>query len=632
MYQQRMPATIGRRWAKRLSLLSLLLIGGWLLSACSSGGSDSTSATGGGPETGEVLITLTDAEGDFVTYTVGVASITLEHSDGRIVETLPNEATLDFAQYVNLTELFTAAQVPNGTYVGGSITLDYTAADIQVEVDGAAVPATVTDENGDPLDVYTLDVKLEDQHRLIVAPGRPALLTIDFDLAASHRVDTSTPVPTVVAAPFLVADIEPVDEKDLRVRGPLIDVNIDELYYTVRLRPWHRRDGDFGRAKVNINDATEFEVDGESFMGADGLRALGALGQGAPTVALGTLVTADREFTAGQVYAGDSVPGDRFDAVFGNVTAREENVLTVRGATIVRRSGSVVFNDDVKITISENTIVKKPGQPDANQGIKAVSVGQRVIVFGEVTSNPAFPGIEMDATNGRIRMRYTRLTGRALSVVPGQQLNMELLGIDHRRVKLFDFSGTGMTPELDANPNDYEVATGSLNTDFVIPQTPVRVIGFVNPFGEAPPDFEGRTVVDVALARAILGVGWGSGTTAPFVMMDSTGLVIDLENPDLGERHHIKLGDVIIDLKELPASPTIIGMEQGRRRFAILQGHRVQVFRDFDRFVATLTELLDGSTLMRSMFAQGAYDTVNNVVDASIIGVHLSTPQIDNAE
>lgn len=632
MYQQHLPAARGRGWAKRLLLLTLLLMGGWLLGGCGGSGSGSTATTGSGADTGEVLITLTDAEGDFVTYSVDVASITLEHADGRIVETLPNTARLDFAQYVDLTELFTAAQVPNGVYVGGSITLDYASADIQVEADGVAVPATVTDENGDPLDVYTLDVRLEDQNRLVVAPGRPALLTIDFDLAASHRVDTSTPTPTVIAAPFLVADIEPVDEKDLRVRGPLIDVNIDEFYYTVRLRPWHRRDGDFGRAKVNVTDATEFEVDGESYMGLDGLRAMNVLGAGAPTVALGTLVTEDREYTARQVYAGDSVPGDRFDAVFGNVTARKDNVLTVRGATIVRRSGSVVFNDDVKITIGDNTVVKKPGQPGVNQGIAAVSVGQRVIVFGEVTSNPAFPGIEMDATEGRIRMRYTRLTGTAFSVLPGQ-LNMELLGIDRRRVSLFNFSGTGISEDFDANPLDYEVATDSLNTDFVIPQTPVRVIGFVNPFGEAPPDFEGRTVVDIALARAILGVGWTvNGTIAPFVVLDPTGLVIDLDNPDLGERHHIRIGDVILDLNELPASPTIIGKDEGRRRFAIKQGHRVQVFRDFRRFVATLTELLDGSTAMRSMYAKGAYDTVNNIVDANIIGVHLITPNVDNVE
>ncbi len=374
-----------------------------------------------------------------------------------------------------------------------------------------------------------------------------------------------------------------------------------------------------------VTDATEYEVNGESYVGMDGLRAMSTLDEGTATVALGTLEVSDRKFTAAQVFAGDSVAGDRFDAVFGNVTARRGNILTVRGATVVRRSGSVVFNDDVTITIGDNTVVKKAGQSGVDQGIRAISIGQRVVVLGTVTSNPAFSGLEMDATEGRVRMRYTRLIGVANSVLPGQ-LNMELMGIDRRRVALFDFTGTGISPAVDADPADYEVATGSLNLDFVIPQTPVRVTGFVRPFGAAPADFEGRTVIDVAIARAILGVGWGvGGTTAPFLQMDPAGLVIDLDNPDVGVRHHIRIGDVIIDLNELPASPTIVGKDTDRRRFAILQGHRVQVFRDFDRFVETLTSLLDGSTVMRSMYAQGAYDTVNNTVEAHIIGVYLKS-------
>ncbi len=250
MYQQNLPARKSRESSRRMALLSLLVAGLWLLGGCGGSGGVPIAATGAGADTGEVLITLTDAEGDFVTYTIDVASITLEKANGTIVETLPNTTRLDFAQYVDLTELITSAQIPNGTYIGGSITLDYSNADIQVEVDGAAVPAAVTDEAGNPLDVYTLDLRLEDQRPLVVAPGRPALLSIDFDLAASHRVDTSATVPAVTAAPFLIADIEPVDEKDLRVRGPLIDVNVDESFYTVRLRPWHRHDGDFGRARV----------------------------------------------------------------------------------------------------------------------------------------------------------------------------------------------------------------------------------------------------------------------------------------------------------------------------------------------------------------------------------------------
>ncbi|RMF96424.1 MAG: metallophosphoesterase, partial [Gammaproteobacteria bacterium] len=492
MYQQKLPAgpASGPGWRVLLAALGLGIA--WLLQGCGGGGGG-VADVGADPGSGEVLVTLTDAEGDFVTYTVDITSLRLEHANGTLVETLPQTTRLDFAQYVDLTELLTAAQVPNGRYVGGSITLDYSNADIQVEVGGVAVPATVVDQAGQPLSSYTLELRLDEGRPLVVAPGLPALLNIDFDLAASHEVDTSAPVPTATASPFLLADIEPVDEKELRARGPLRAVNIDDMYYAIRLRPWHHRVGDYGRAKIHVRDDTEFEVNGETWLGADGLRALEAAGVGTPTVALGILDVSERKFTASRVLAGDSVPGERFDAVFGNVTARNGNVLTVRGATVVPRAGSVIFNDDVEITVSDDTVVRKPGEPGVNQGIGAVSVGQRVVVLGEVTSNPALPGLTMDATQGRIRMRYTQLFGLANSVVPGQ-INIDLRSIDRRRIALFDFSGTGMTPDVDADPTDYEVTTATLDTSFVVPQTPVQVAGFVRPFGEAPPDFEGRTV------------------------------------------------------------------------------------------------------------------------------------------
>ena len=57
---------------------------------------------------------------------------------------------------------------------------------------------------------------------------------------------------------------------------------------------------------------------------------------------------------------------------------------------------------------------------------------------------------------------------------------------------------------------------------------PVVVFGFPYEFGAAPPDFEGRTIVDYSDVRSALGVGWGAeGTTAPFLMMDGEGLLLD---------------------------------------------------------------------------------------------------------
>ncbi|MFW2405486.1 MAG: metallophosphoesterase [Gammaproteobacteria bacterium] len=625
-----------RTWpAVRKPLLSafLLLLTAGLLTGCGGGSGGDGVQLAEADDTGTALITLTDAEGDFAAYAVDITSITLERADGTIVETLPNRARIDFTQYVDLTEMFTAAQVPAGVYVGGAITIDYTTSDVQVEVDGAAVPAIVQDTDGNLLGEYTLRVRLEDQDRLVVRRGLPALLEIDFDLDASHRVDTTQATPVVTTAPFLIADIGPVDEKDLRIRGPLVSVDFDAMSYDVKLRPWHRRDGDFGPFTVDVTDETEFEVDGTQYSGSEGLRALNALGAGTPTVAKGTLNVEAREFTAATVLAGDSVPGHDYDAVIGNVVARENDTLTVRGATIVPTSGSVVFNDNVAVTIGRNTIVTKAGHPRDDIDTNDISVGQRVRILGTITSDPALPGLTMDATEGRVRLKITHLSGMANSITTGL-LSMNLRGIDRRPVDLFDFSGTGMTPDQDADPKNYEVDTSTLGLGFVEPETPLIVYGFVNEFGAAPPDFTGRTVVDIATARAKLGIGWlPNGTTAPFLTIGPDGIVPDLENPDLGKRHHIKIGNVVIDLTELPAAPTIVGLGNSdkRTRYAILERDRVQLFRSYDRFVETLGDKLDGSTVAYSMHAAGRYVRSTNTVHAHTVGVRLGSPAVSPA-
>ena len=66
-------------------------------------------------------------------------------------------------------------------------------------------------------------------------------MTVDFDLEASHTVDI-VPTPAIaVAEPFIVAEIDPVDSKDLRVRGRLSKRMKPKWYYTVAIRPFHDR-------------------------------------------------------------------------------------------------------------------------------------------------------------------------------------------------------------------------------------------------------------------------------------------------------------------------------------------------------------------------------------------------------
>lgn len=581
------------------------------MTGCGGGGTSSAPAPqppSGCADCGTVYVGLTDADGDFLSYAVDVQSLTLRRADGTVVEALPVAPRVDFAQYVDLTEFLTAATVPSGAYVEGVLRLDYRNAEITVESGGEPVPATVVAPDGTALGIVDVRVVLDDRQRLVVAPGRPALLTLDFDLAATHEVELATSPATVTARPVLVASLEPVEQKELRLRGPLVSVDVPGGAYRVDLRPFHLRSGDLGEVTVHTTPDTLYEVNGTQYAGTAGLEALAAAGAGTPTVAHGMLAAAERRFTAERVYAGSSVPGQGVDAVLGSVLARSGDTLTVRGATVLRRDGGPRFvRGTIDVEVGPDTRVLRDGlRSSAPLGAEAISVGQRIAAFGQLRD--AGDGYALDATGGRVRLHLTHLGGRVVSAGPGA-LTLDLAAIDGRSVDAFDFAGTGVAPAQDADPGAYEIATGALGAGMLAPGEWVRVYGFVEPFGLAPPDFRGRTLVDFAGLRARLAIGWGeAGTTAPFLEIGPAGIVVDLANPDLGGRHHVRVGPRVIDLKALAAAPRIVPAAGGPAAYVIRQDGSGQAFADFGRFAEELVRRLDGNARLVGFGATGRYD------------------------
>lgn len=615
---------ISRSWA-----LAPLLVFSLILSACGGGGGgDSSTPPAPTPQgcsastCGTVFLSITDADGDFLSYTVDVVSLSLKKANGAVVETLPVTTRIDFAQLVDLTEFVTAATIPNGAYVEGSIRLDYTNAEVTVEVNGEPRAAQVVDANGQPLGVVDLRIMLDNRNHVVIAPGRPSWLELDFDLAASHTVDITTTPVRAVAEPFIVASLEPEDSKEMRVRGPLVSVDVAASQYVIDVRPFHHRDGRFGQLTVHTTAQTAYEIDGQTFTGTPGLEALARLGAGTPTAAFGILERSERTFTAERVHAGTSVPGPSHDVVRGNVIARDGDTLTVRGATLIRRSGSVTFiRDDITVLVGEDTMVTRDGQRGNDLGDEAISVGQRIAAFGQATESTT--GVTLDADPGRVRLHLTHLWGTVTSANPGN-VTLDLASIDGRRIEIFDFSGTGASPDTDADPGAYEVATSTLNLNALVPGSPTRVFGFVTPFGAAPPDFEGRTLVDFSELRAILGIGWGmSGTSAPFLSIGNDGITIDNANPAIGVRHFIAIGPRLIDIKALATPPRIVPAS-GRGLYAIGQPRRVEIFSDFGAFSARLAEKLSGGAKALGMSATGEFEVGTSTLTSRHVFVSLT--------
>jgi hypothetical protein len=584
-------------------------------------------------ECGTVLIGLTDADGDFLNYTVDVLGLTLETANGRTIEVMPSATRVNFTDYVDVTELVAAAVVPPAVYVSGTISLDYGNAEVLVEANGAAKEAVVTDLNDVKLGQTSLKIILSNRDHLMVTKRRAHFLQLDFDLAASHDVNIEATPARAAAEQFIAAEVHPVDEKAIRVRGPLVAVSEDEMSYTVAVRPFHDRINDFGRFTVFVTNDTEFEVNGDMWVGVDGLRALNAAGQGTPTIAKGTLTTADRRFTADLVLAGSSVPGHDADAIVGNIIKRDGNFLTIRGATIIPRHTATDrrfhFHDDVVVEVGPNTKVFKDGDRLSDLSIDALSIGQRVTVRGNQptpTTDAMAPQILFDATEGAVRMHVTHISGIVNMIVPGQT-DITLHSIDRRRAEIFDFTGTGQSAILDADPDNYEIETGTLTLSNLATGQPIVAYGFPTAFGMAPPDFTGRSFIDYSDVRSALGIGWGAaGTIAPFVSSGSDGLVLDNQNDDIDQRHYIKQGPVLIDLTSLDSNTTIIPRETGRMLFAIKTQDSLRLYSDWDDFVTDLNESLNGATSARSMHAYGQYDADSNTFTAYKLGIYLIEP------
>jgi Na+-transporting NADH:ubiquinone oxidoreductase subunit NqrC len=577
---------------------------------------------------GELIIGLTDAEGDFISYTVDVESITLTKANGTIVHVLPITTRVDFAQYTELTEFLTASMVPLGAYKHATMVLDYSDADIWVEnSNGDAVQVIdIQDSAGDPVTELEMTVHLEGRNKLVISRGLPAHLTLDFDLNATNKAvfnDTGTPM--LVVEPYLIADAYLQRPKAHRVRGPLNGVDVDNSQFEIIINPFHQRhttDQKYGSLTVMTDDETVYDIDNQSYTGLPGLQAMDSLPQYTATIVIGKFKYNPTRFIAKEVYAGESVPGGTLDVVKGNVIARSENVLTIKGATLIRSGGTVTFNDEVTVNIAETTMVKK--QLSANtHTIGEISVGQKVSVFGIIT-NSDVDNMVMDATNGVVRLKITKVYGASVdstsNTMASNYFLMDAQRFNGRPVSLFDFSGTGVDVDNDADPSNYEVDTGMLPVDDIVEVIPIKVFGFVTPFGSAPADFTATTLVDLTKVPATLTMNWTPDTDYPFSEVTENSFTLNLM--ERGVFHHVGRGGAIVDLSTISPPPIIRGMANGGRYELKEKGPR-RVFTDFASFVTEIEARLANGSSMKRIVAHGYFNDITATLTADEIHAKL---------
>jgi hypothetical protein len=622
-----------------MKFLKLAALAGLAVLAAACGSDEAAPPDGGAPQgcadCGTALLTITDAPGDFQSYTIDVTSLELVKANGTVVQTLPETTRIDFAELVDLGEVLSAGQIPAGVYTSATLTVDYTDAEILVEdAAGGSVEVNPVDAAGAAVGEVELTVQLDARNHLTITPRRVSHLSFDLNLEASNTVDLAAG--TVTVSPFIVASVVPPEERDLRIRGRLREVDLAADTYTVQVRPFHHHERSMGELVVHTTDATTYEIDGTTYTGDAGLAQLDTLADGALVVAWGSLDTGDFTFTAARVIAGTSVDDLRRDYLAGHVLARDGDTLTVGGVRLHwdrlrdgdgdadRRHGHFQ-RLPVTVLVGAGTKVLRAGQDNGALDHGAISVGQRIQVIGDVSRVNG--GIQMDATAGLVRLNHTRIIGQVSASSSGG-LTLDLHSIGGYRPERFDFSGTGTTPDQDADPDAYEVAVGAgIDTAAMPVGAYTRLFGFVAPFGLAPPDFNAATVLDYSGTRATVGVVWlPGGAATPFSAISATGLTLDpLATP--APQGAIRVGAAVIGLNTLATGLTLepVG-DDVRRAYAIAHrgSWRIQHFSDFAEFSAALDMALDADTTLVKLYASGTFDAPAVSFDARQLLVVLS--------
>ncbi|WP_455210599.1 hypothetical protein, partial [Kaarinaea lacus] len=438
-------------------------------------------------------------------------------------------------------------------------------------------------------------------------------------LNATNNVELNNGSPIVTVNPVLLAEVNAESPKIHRARGSLKSVDTANSSFRLIIRPFVHLlaggDERFGTLKVNTTANTVFDINGSVSQGTDGLLELSQQTTLAAVVVIGDLKFNPRRFEATEVRAGSSVAGGTMDVVTGNVISRSGDVLTIKGATLIRQDGSVIFNDEAEVTIANSTIVRRQ-LSIAPLSKEAISVGQRITVFGELIDDQV-QNLTLDATSGYAHLLFTTLRATVVSKAP---MTIDLQSIDGRRIAIFDFLGTGASENAD--PANYEIDTGNINLSDIAIDDVVKVRGFVNSFGKTESaDFTAQTIVNVSAIPGTLLVGWpDTSTTAVNIDENAGNITLDLSG--VGLFHYISRAGVVIDLTQLGVDTTIepknaIGM------FFVLENGVWQLHTSFENYLSDVQSRLDDGGAVRGASARGTFNDSTGVMSVTSMTVQI---------
>jgi hypothetical protein len=523
-----------------------------------------------------------DPDPRFSSYLVVVDSVIMTGKADGAVTAIATPELIDLAKLNNVSELWASASLPIDTYTVATITLDYTAAQISVLVNGVPTAVQVLDATGAPVTQVVVFVQMDPANLITPVNTLSATdarrLALNFDLAASNSINFATTPPTLTVNPYMSASAAASDNRLIRVRGPLINSSLVESTYTITTRPFFDEVDSLGILTMFNSPNTVYSIAGSTVVGAPGLSAISTSSAGSTMTAAYTTFQPTTvpqpgviagKFNTQYVIAGGTLEDFFTDGLEGDVIARSGNTLTLRGAVLAQTSAQAVnlIIPDTPVTLGPGTLVTADGIPGPTTlNSSAVTVGQHVVVRGLITSFDATTGAltfdasgtsNTDTGSVRIVSLDTRVSGSILSTDNASTATLNLDSINGYPLSAFNFAGTNSNPAsfvvsstgltFPANPAGNPLAAGDY----------LAVNGFGAPFGSAPPDFLASTVNAEATIPATMHVQWTSGDSAPIVTNPDGSLSVNLANATLTAASILIAGETI-DMTTLPASPKIV--------------------------------------------------------------------------
>jgi len=632
--------------------------------------------------------TVTDEPGDYTSYIVTIDSVTLTSNTGAVVTAAGIPEIVNFAQYYNIAELWSSSGIPTGTYVSATINLSYTNAAITVMVNGVPQTAKLLDyTTGAVPTTYAVTVNFDPANPLVITPTFASTsaqrLAIDFNLAASGRVDLTTNPATVLVRPFLTAGILPSDTKLIRVRGPLINSNLGVGSYTVYVRPFYDEANNIGTLTLFNQPNTIYTINGNKYVGLPGLNTLSLLSAGSTIVAAYTTFqptvnslpsppSTAGKFNLVYVVGASSLEDYYTEGLSGEVIKRAGDTVTLLGSTLFLNTANTYTYEvaPTQMLLGPGTIVTADDNSTLtglNSG--SIAVGQHISARG-IYSVLANGIVQLDATGtsstntGSVRLQTTEFWGSLVSSAAGG-LVMNLSSINDFPVSDYDFTGNGATAAQNPSPATFSVNTAGLTLPLgTAAGDPVWVNGFLTRFGSAPPDLDADAAnnelsvqtaggqeggaASTAPGVETCGVGsqvcnpgslqvvWTSppGTTAPFDTVSSSGFTINLAQAEY-LTGVIRIGPQSIDLKSIPAvtvvpttlpvtstfSPLYAFGNPGVTATTAVTG--ISVYSSFSQFIAALTPAISATNPVKQLEARGVYDRATNTFIATSVNVVL---------